>query len=315
MQNIQKSGFLNIENKLYTLQDQFDGELSFYATDGKSEIAVNENKVVEAGSCIKSFILLEYFRQKIANEEILIYDEHRHRTLGSGIAGFMLNGTPYYAINLAKQMIVISDNVATNMIIERLGIDQINGTIQKNFPNTKLLADKLDFDIYREVGTTTAYEYASLFQKILLNDNIDLDEERCKEMIEIFSRQKYRTLLEYSISPDLLDEMGEENAELIAMATKSGAFGSKKKNIPSVRNDGGIIFTKYGNFIASIFTKHNTDYRYYDHHPGFAAGGEAFRSVLDPFLENKGSFLTEEETQYVSEREPLGYVRTLKKGI
>ena len=69
---------MNINQKINELLNNFDGKLSLYANDGKNCIKINEDEVVEAASCIKVFILIEYYRQIMTNEksrdDILTYN-------------------------------------------------------------------------------------------------------------------------------------------------------------------------------------------------------------------------------------------------
>lgn len=69
----------------------FKGQISLYANDCKgTTIQFNENKIVETASCIKLFILIEYYKQilegKKSRNDILTYDYNKHyMENGSGI--------------------------------------------------------------------------------------------------------------------------------------------------------------------------------------------------------------------------------------
>ena len=91
-------------------------------------------------------------------------------------------------------MIIDSDNIATNIMIEYLGIENINNTIKLlQFKNTKLICSKLDFNIYKEIGKTTAKEYGELYIKLLNKEILNL--EICDEIIEILKNQRHNDLL------------------------------------------------------------------------------------------------------------------------
>ena len=63
-------------------------------------------------------------------------------------------------------MIICSDNIATNMVIDYLGLDTINACIREmGFAHT-VLHNPLHFDLYSDLGTTTPRDYASLFAQV-----------------------------------------------------------------------------------------------------------------------------------------------------
>ena len=56
--------YMNVNEKIKDIINNFDGQASVFAVDEYgNEIKFNENKVVESASCIKVFILIEYYRQ------------------------------------------------------------------------------------------------------------------------------------------------------------------------------------------------------------------------------------------------------------
>src|SRR6056297_1873557 len=134
---------LSLEARLKAEVVSFSGRASFYANDFKGNIInVNSNEIFEAGSCIKVFILTEFYRQvhekKIDPNQLLKYSEENFVT-GSGILRDLDFGLEMTAENFAKLMIVVSDNIATNIIIDFLGVDNINNTCKKlGFNSTKL---------------------------------------------------------------------------------------------------------------------------------------------------------------------------------
>ena len=61
---------MNVEEKIKELINDFDGNVNFYISDEKgNELKYNENEIVETASCIKLFILIEYFNQVLQNKK------------------------------------------------------------------------------------------------------------------------------------------------------------------------------------------------------------------------------------------------------
>lgn len=284
-----------MENKIKDLISEFDGNISLYATDCyNNEIRINENKIVETASCIKVFILIEYYNQIMRGEksrdDILVYNyDNDYVENGSGIIQYLESGLNLSSKNMAKLMIIVSDNIATNKMIEYLGFENINNTIKAlGFENTELIAQKLDFNQYNKIGKTTAYEYATIY-KMLQNKEI-LTSDLCNEIIEILSRQTKNEMLIKKLPQSYLEEKGNNNAFINYIASKSGGLGGENKDIIICRNDGGIISTKYGNYIVSIFISNFSNPYFYNDNPAILVGSEISKILFESFEDNKGKF-------------------------
>ena len=270
---------VNCENDIKRLINKFEGNISLYAIDDyNNEIKINENTIVETASCIKIFILIEYYNQILRNEisrnDMLIYDnKNDYVANGSGIIQY-LDSLTLTSKNMAILMMIVSDNIATNKMIEYLGFDKINNTIKKlGFNNT--------------VGKTTAYEYVKIY-KMLLNKEI-LTSNLCDEIVEILSHQTHNEMLTRFLSPKYLEERGTNQGFINYIASKSGGLGDEGRNdIINCRNDGGIISTKFGNYIVSIFINNFSNHYFYCDNPASLLGAKISKLLFETFEQNKG---------------------------
>ncbi len=130
-------------------------------------------------------------------------------------------------------MIIVSDNIATNIMIDLLGIDNINNTCQELGFKDTILYNKLDFSKYSKLGTTTPRDYARLFEMIYKEEL--WSKEASREMLEIFKKQHYNTMLTRDLPQYYLDSENTGDEELIYIASKSGSMNA-------CRNDGGNCF-------------------------------------------------------------------------
>lgn len=284
---------MNVEEKIKELINDFDGNVNFYISDEKgNELKYNENEIVETASCIKLFILIEYYNQIMQNrktrEDMISYSpEQDYVENGSGIIQYLEN-LNLSSKNMAILMMIMSDNIATNKMIEYLGFENINNTIKTiGLKNTTLVAKKLDFNIYNSVGKTTAYEYAKAYEMILKKEILTPD--MCDEIIEILSNQTYRVMLLRYLSPKDLEEIGVSDTYIKYIATKSGALGDEgKEDMINCRNDGGIFSTEDGSYIISIFISGMEDRGFYPDNPAILLGGKISKIVLKSFKENNG---------------------------
>ena len=171
-------------------------------------------------------------------------------------------------------------------MIDYLGFDNINNTIKDlGFENTRLSARKLDFNIYTSVGKTTAYEYARAYEMIMKKEI--LTPELCDEMIEILSKQTLNVMITRLLLPRYLEEKGTTDGFINYIASKSGGLGDEgNDDIVNCRNDGGIVSTKRGNYIVSIFISDFKDHYFYVDNPATLLGAEVNKIVFESFEKN-----------------------------
>ncbi len=85
-----------------------------------------------AASVIKLFVMAEALRQMETgeldpNETFVVTPDQKMPSCGA--LSYMHDGLAVTAMDLVTLMIIVSDNTATNMLVDRLGIERINGTI------------------------------------------------------------------------------------------------------------------------------------------------------------------------------------------
>ena len=124
--------------------DSVPGKIGFYYKDLKSDkcISFNEDERFLAASIIKLPILVETLRQR---EEGILEKDMKVKVLKSdkvpscGALNYLHDEIEVTIEDLYTLMIILSDNTATNMLMNILGIDNVNKTIlDLNLSNTKL---------------------------------------------------------------------------------------------------------------------------------------------------------------------------------
>lgn len=264
-----------IENEIIN----FDGEIAvFYDDLCGNTIKINENEKYNAASCIKIYILVELFNQikrGIINiDDILEYKE-KHYVNGSGILRYLTQGIKFPVLDIATLMMIISDNVATNMLIDLLGIDNINSTIESiGCKNTKLYSifKSVENEVFSE---TTAYDYGLVWKK--LHNNELFDEVVTDKIINIIKNQKYHEMVGDGID-DIYKAVPDSYVNYII--TKSGKY-------QSIRNDGGIVYTKDGDYILAIFIKNFKDIDYRNDDYVYQQGRQISNIIINEFIRNK----------------------------
>lgn len=267
---------MDIENIVRNSFDNFNGKVAVYYDDLKGNVLkINEKEKYNATSYIKIFILVELFNQiskGIVDRENKLTFLDKHYVNGSGVMRYLSKGIQLPIIDIATLMMIISDNVATNILIDFLGIDKINKTIEDiGCKDTKLYSEfkSSKDDIFSE---TTAYDYYLIWKK--LNDYELFNKEITQEIIDIIKNQKYHEMV-----GDGIDKVYKEveNPIVNYIVTKSGKY-------QSVRNDGGIVSTKYGNYILTILIKDFKDKNYRNDEYVYSQGRKISNIIFNEFI-------------------------------
>lgn len=126
--------------------------VSFHIQDKNGEILASQNsdKMIPSASIIKIPILIELMRQVedgrlSLDQEIMLTEADI--VGGAGEMQFQPTGNSYTLDYLAREMIRISDNVATNLVIKQVGMLSIQEWLAENGYNiTQLNRLMMDFD-------------------------------------------------------------------------------------------------------------------------------------------------------------------------
>ena len=94
-------------------------------------------------------------------------------------------------------------------------------------------------------------------------------------------------LVKYLPTMDLLFK-GTNDSNINFIASKSGSIVWIKDEMKNARNDGGIISTKYGNYIISIFISNLDDLKFNVDNKGLEIGGQISKITYENFINNKG---------------------------
>ncbi|MGH9795709.1 MAG: serine hydrolase, partial [Candidatus Acidiferrales bacterium] len=114
---------------------EFDGVMGIAVQDlnGGDAFTVNAEMVFPQASSIKIPVLIELYRQMQAGSVKLDERVEVKKSLVAGGSGVLQNfgdGTSSLSLrDLAVLMIVLSDNTATNILIDRVGMEQVNGML------------------------------------------------------------------------------------------------------------------------------------------------------------------------------------------
>ncbi|MBE5994077.1 MAG: serine hydrolase [Paenibacillaceae bacterium] len=275
---------LTLEKRIQAELKSYDGKMGIYLNDFHGNvITMGQDEKYETASTIKTFILACLFDEvEKGNKSLedLVEYKAEHVVDGSGVLAALEPGAVLRVKDAAVFMIIVSDNIATNMMIDYLGLDTINRCIEKLGCKDTILYNPIHFDRYRQLGTSTPKDYGSVFTRLVKGELIS--EKADGAMLEILKKQHYNSMITKDFPPFYMDSDNTDEI-LISVASKSGSMDA-------CRNDGGIVFTPYGSYVIVMFHKEFSDAMYYPAHPATIFGARVSKMVLDQFLALEGKF-------------------------
>jgi beta-lactamase class A len=175
-----------------------------------------------------------------------------HRCLGSGVLNHLTSGVEMSVRDAAVLMIIISDNTATNMMIDHVGIDRINQTMRNlGLAQTTLflrLGDRSAGLDPRKMSVSTAGEIAGLMDLIARHEAVS--EEASEDMLRIMRRQDYRHELSSELPWNEMNRL--DNHKQNWVAEKGGSF------LNGVRTSAGVFNGERGAFTLAAFCEGGT---------------------------------------------------------
>lgn len=219
----------------------FAGEVGLLVASLDGEVLYRhaEDRVFPAASTIKVPLLIAALQRAQAgdlelNGRVMMQDTDR--VPGAGVLHELAGGLALTWRDVLTLMIVVSDNTATNLVIERLGLDPFNAWLQaRGLRETRLvgklqLPEQLRNEAQRrgERNATSARDQAALLLGLVRGDLLDGVHTRLA--LEIMKRQQLRDIIGRRVPRD------EKGEALYAVASKSG-------ELSGVHHDVGVLYT------------------------------------------------------------------------
>ena len=188
-----------LASRLAGIAEQVDGIVGYTVIDLTSgdRIDVLEQAAFPTASTIKLAILYELFRQvdagtvKLSDTKVL----DRKSAVDGGVLKDM--GTPVLSLrDYAILMIMLSDNTATNVLIDTIGMDAVNRAVQQlGLRNTVLRRHMIDLDAARrgDENVSTPSDLAALL--VALHKGEGLRPSSRDELLAILKKPKVSALL------------------------------------------------------------------------------------------------------------------------
>lgn len=236
----------SLDARVRALVADFKGKVSLYAKnlDTGAAYGLDPDERVRTASTIKLPILVETFARVAEgkakwSDELLLTEEKK--VSGSGILREFGGGLKLTLRDAAHLMIVVSDNTATNLILDLLTAEAVNARMDSyGLKKTRALRkvgggspSKAGEDPENRrfgLGVSTPREMVMLIERIERGEAVSA--EASKEMIAILKRVQHR------------DGIGR-NMKRVEIASKTGA-------LDALRSEVAIIYSPQGRIAMSI---------------------------------------------------------------
>ncbi len=225
-----------------TIVQSFPGQVRLFAKnlDTGASVGLGEDELVRTASTIKLPVMVEAF-DRVARGAAR-WDEPLTLTAEStvGGAGILFELAPGLKLTLrdaVRLMIVISDNTAANLVIDRLGADAVNARMDAlGLTRTRLMRKVMGGGDSRAgldpankrfgLGVSTSREMVTLLEKIEGGEVVS--KEASAEMIAILKRQQVH------------DGIGRTLVG-VPIANKTGALDRLRADVAIVYSDRGRL--------------------------------------------------------------------------
>lgn len=215
--------FQTLENEINNILSKVPGEYGFALKTSAGTIQFNENTEMPAASTIKIPIMMEAFRQiktgqlNPAEKVKLAYYQ---KVGGNGVLKRFSDGVSLPLIDMINLMIVISDNVASNIILHKVGFDNVNQLCEEmGYTHTRIRRCFMDIESQKQGKENTT----SAKNMLTILENIDQGGSYKGEMLSILENQEFNHKL-----------AAYNDNDQIKIAHKTG-------EIPGVEHDVGLF--------------------------------------------------------------------------
>jgi len=243
-----------LETRVHDIADKFDGVIGIAIldlTDGRI-FSLNADRIFPTASSIKIAVLLELYLQdqethsgakaKARLDDTYTFDPKDLVEDSRIMAGLTAGVTHLTNRDLAQFMVAVSDNAAANVLIDRVGKDNVNAMLRGLGLSKTMLRRKMIDIVAARKGDENV---ATPEEMVRLLEAIYKDKVLTKESTAALMKQL--STLKQSYITRLLPES-------VQVANKPGELGA-------VRTDSGIVFAANRPFAISVMTAYDRDER------------------------------------------------------
>jgi beta-lactamase class A len=273
---------IGVNDSLRTLEARYGGHLGMMAVNLHTgeELRYNAAEQFPTASVIKLAVMSAYF--DAVHKGLLDPDESvrlrgEDMKPGSGVLQFMSPGEPLTLRDVMTLMIILSDNTATNLLLDRLGssvaeqLDRVNRTVQTfGLTKTRLLNRLFSWQTKQNspegirygIGVSTPEDMVTFMAALYRRQLVD--EPSSEEMVKVLALQQDNKMI-----PRYLPVDGPSH---LRIAHKTGSITETKADV-------GLVLSDSTAFAIAIFVDKSPDHSEGVGNSALELGGQVARFV------------------------------------
>lgn len=235
-----------LDDQIRPIVASFKGKVSLFARnlDTGETYALNPDERVRTASTIKIAVMIEAFarvnegKAKWTDEVVLTKEK---KVSGSGILTELSDGLKLTLRDAVNLMMILSDNTATNLVLDVLTTDAVNARMESlGFKQIK---------INRKVGSGGE----STAGKDPENKKFGLGVTTPREMVLIIEKLERGEIINPTVSKEMIDLMKrEQGRNAIGRSLWNVEMASKYGALDRLRSAVGILYMKNGRVAMAI---------------------------------------------------------------
>lgn len=254
---------MNMQTLRADIEKEFEEESGTFALAFKDlqtgeELLINASDSFHAASTMKTPVLIELYKQadagKFALSDSIVIKNDFYSIVDSSTYSlteaddsekelYKKVGEKRTISDLAYDMIIVSSNLATNLVIELVGGENVTQTMRElGAPDIQVLRGVEDIKAFEQglSNSTTAYDLMKIYEKLGKGEAVS--PEASEAMIEILFDQKFNEIIPANLP------------EEVRVAHKTGV-------ITAVHHDSGIVYLPDGRkYVLVLLSKQLGDF-------------------------------------------------------
>lgn len=214
------------------------------------KLSIRGDEAFPSASVIKVPILVELFHQvergplKLSDPVVMLASDQRP---GSGILQFLTAPLQLTVGDAATLMIILSDNTATNLVIDRVGITYVNARMDSLGLKQTRLHSKA-FNRPSSIDTAGSRKWG-------------LGVTTPSEMAEILVRLYRGEIVSDSVSKAMIAILKDnfDSEEIPRFLPPDATVAHKTGKLNAARHDCGIVYSKQRDYVLCVLTAENAD--------------------------------------------------------
>ena len=235
-----------LDDRVKPIVASFKGKVSLFAKnlDTGETYGLNPDERVRTASTIKIAVMIEAFarvaegKAKWTDEVVLTKEK---KVSGSGILNELSDGLKLTLRDAVNLMMILSDNTATNLVLDVLTTDAVNARMESlGFKQIKIMR-KVGSGGESEAGKNPEYK------------KYGLGMATPREMVLVMEKLEHGEIVSPAVSKEMIDLMKrEQDRNAIGRSLWDVPMASKYGALDRLRSAVGILYTKKGRIAMAI---------------------------------------------------------------